>query len=117
MINIEKLIKEKENEISKLQLEIQQLRQLNNKSYNLFSLEEKINIFINYFKGRDDVYPYLSINKNNPEIKYYIPACINEWKKGVCNKTMGKKCKYCQYRENKPLTQDVIKNIFTIMRQ
>ena len=38
-----------------------------------------------------------------------MPACINEWKQGVCNKTMGKTCKNCQYRENKPLTLDVIK--------
>lgn len=38
-----------------------------------------------------------------------MPACINEWKQGVCNKTMGKPCKNCQYRENKPLTLDVIK--------
>ena len=38
-----------------------------------------------------------------------MPSCINEWKHGVCNKTMGKPCKNCQYRENKPLTLDVIK--------
>ena len=35
---------------------------------------------MSYFKGRDDVYPYLSIDKNNPNIKYYIPKCANEWK-------------------------------------
>src|SRR5699024_3218861 len=45
---------------------------------------------------------------DNPNIKYYIPACLNEWKKNVCNKTMGKKCKTCQYRENKPLSKNVI---------
>ena len=56
-----------------------------------------------YFKGRDDVYPYLSVNKNDSSIKYYIPACVNEWKQGVCNKTMGKPCKNCKYRENKPI--------------
>lgn len=63
---------------------------------------------MNYFKGRNDVYPYLSIDKNNPNIKYYIPACTNEWKNGVCNKTMGKKCKTCQYRENKPISKETI---------
>lgn len=57
---------------------------------------------MNYFKERDDVYPYLSIDKNN---LYYIPAYTNEWKNSV---TMGKKCKTCQYRENKPITKDVI---------
>lgn len=71
---------------------------------------EKVEIFSNYFKGRDDVYPYLSLDKNDPNKKYYIPACVNEWKKGICNKTMGKPCKTCQYRENRPLTLDVIQN-------
>ena len=45
---------------------------------------------MDYFKGRDDVYPCLSINKDN---KYYQPACKNEWRQGVCNKTMGKNVK------------------------
>lgn len=26
---------------------------------------------------RDDTYPYLFIDKNNPNKRYYIPACIN----------------------------------------
>lgn len=29
----------------------------------------------------------------------YTPVCLSEWKKGVCNKTMGKKCKDCQHAE------------------
>ena len=108
------LIHKKELEIKKLQIEIEELQQELNKSLNKSKLsltrEEKVKIFMNYFRGRDDVYPYLSINKNNPKIKYYIPSCANEWKPGVCNKTMGKKCKNCQYRENKPLSKDVIYN-------
>ena len=63
-----------------------------NSSEDISSREDSVKIFMNYFKGRNDVYPYLSIDKNNPNIKYYIPACANEWKNGVCNKTMGKKC-------------------------
>ena len=58
---------------------------------------------MDYFKGRDDVYPYLSIDKYDSSKKYYIPACINEWKQGICNKTMKKPCNSCQYRENKPI--------------
>lgn len=107
------LINIKELEIKKLQLEVdslkKQLKELRtNVTEDTFSREDKVRIFMNYFKGRDDVYPYLSLDKNNPSIKYYIPACINEWKAGVCNKTMGKKCKSCQYRENKPLSKDTI---------
>lgn len=108
------LINEKENERIRLQEEIDSLKKQleiydNNqsKTVNILSKEEKIKIFMNYFKGRDDTYPYLSIDKNNPNKKYYIPACINEWKKGICNKSMRKPCKTCKYRENKPLTYDV----------
>lgn len=108
-----KLIKFKELEIKKLQLEIDELKkQFNeittNSSEDILSREDSVKIFMNYFKGRNDVYPYLSIDKNNPNIKYYIPACANEWKIGVCNKTMGKKCKTCQYRENKPISKETI---------
>ena len=108
-----KLINIKELEIIRLQNEVDSLRkQLNvskeNDIQQVLTREEKVKIFMNYFKGRDDVYPYLSIDKNNPNVKYYIPACANEWKNGVCNKTMGKKCRNCQYRENKPLSKDII---------
>lgn len=93
-----KLIKVKELEIKKLQLEIDELKkQFNeittNSSEDILSREDSVKIFMNYFKGRNDVYPYLSIDKNNPNIKYYIPSCANEWKNGVCNKTMGKNVK------------------------
>ncbi len=109
------LIHEKELEIKKLQIEVEELKDKLNKPIvsdtNLaLSREEKVSIFMKYFRGRDDVFPYLSIDKNNPKIKYYIPACVNEWKHGVCNKAMRKKCKNCQYRENKPLSKDVIYN-------
>lgn len=108
------LINEKENERIRLQEEIDSLKKQleiydnnQNKTVNILSKEEKIKIFMDYFKGRDDTYPYLSIDKNTPNKKYYIPACINEWKKGICNKSMRKPCKTCKYRENKPLTYDV----------
>lgn len=108
-------IKTKEQELIKIQQEIDKLKkqyqspQLIN--YEITTTrEENIKIIMNYFKGRTDTYPYISIDKNNPKIKYYIPACANEWKKGICNKTMHKKCKTCKYRENKPLTKETIYN-------
>lgn len=109
------LISSKKEQVNKLLQEIVELeKKLNNIDNNeltkVLSIEEKVTIFSEYFKGRDDVYPYLSIDKYNPNKKYYIPACINEWKNGVCNKTIGKSCKTCQYRQNKPLTNEVIKN-------
>lgn len=109
------LIEQKEEEISKLISEINilklQLQKINKPQNNLmFSIDDKIEIYMKYFKGRDDIYPYLSIDKNNPSKKYYIPACVNEWKNGICNKTMKKPCKSCQYRENKPISLNTIKN-------
>ena len=106
-------IEEKEIAINNIKNELNKLKAMLNaldskEELSSLSREEKVKIFMSYFKGRDDVYPYLSINKENPNIKYYIPACLNEWKKGVCNKTMGKKCKTCQYRENEPLSKEVI---------
>ena len=116
---IENLIREKEqelktitkritDEINALKLELQKYC---DEEQNInYSREERAEIFASYFRGRDDVYPYLSIDKKDSSKKYYIPACMNEWKKGVCNKTIGKSCKTCQYRENKPITLDIIYN-------
>ena len=61
-----------------------------NENIKKISLDEKVSVFMDYFKCRDDVYSCLSINKDN---KYYQPACKNEWRQGVCNKAMGKNVK------------------------
>ena len=75
-----------------------------------FTNEEKVNIFMDYFKGRDTIYAYLSIDKRDSNKKYYIPKCANEWNKNICNKTMGKKCKNCRYWVDKPIDKEVIRN-------
>ena len=112
-----KLIKEKELKLNELTnkyiREIEKLKkELSNHNKESIvgnlSLDEKIDIFMDYFRGRDDVYPYLCINKYDSSKKYYILSCSNEWKNGVCNKIMGKSCKSCQYRENKPITRKTI---------
>lgn len=117
--DIIKLVQEKKMQINKINEEINELKkqyinnqkkQSNTTGDNSLSVDEKVSIFMSYFRGRDDVYPYLSIDKKDPNKKYYIPACINEWKSGICNKTMKKSCKKCQYRENKPIDLLVIKN-------
>ena len=95
------------NEINELKL---MLKNYDNKIVTKYTNEEKVNIFMDYFKGRDNVYPYLSIDKNNPSKKYYVPKCANEWNKNVCNKTMNKKCKDCNYWLDKPIDKEVIKN-------
>ena len=108
------MINQKTIEAKKLISEINDLKRLLNACENqpiiIFNNEEKVNIFMNYFKGRDSIYPYLSIDKTNPSKKYYIPKCANEWNKNVCYKTMGKKCKDCDYWVNKPIDKEVIRN-------
>lgn len=74
-----------------------------------FTEEDKINIFMNLFKGRNDIYSYLSINKFDSTKKYYLLKCANEWNNNICNKTMGKPCRECQYWIDKPVDRDVIK--------
>lgn len=78
---IKRQIDSKKTLIKKLEKEIQELEknlygEKDNENLKNLSLDEKVSIFMDYFKGRDDVYPYLSINKDN---KYYQPACKNEW--------------------------------------
>ena len=107
------LISKKELEISKLEKEIRDLKskynELNIIKHN-YTKDEKIKIFMEYFRGRDDVYPYLSIDKQDANKKYYIPKCKNEWNKSICYKTMRKKCKDCPYWVDEEITNLVIEN-------
>ena len=108
------IINNKTIEVKKLIKEINELKKMLNNYDNQikpnFTSEDKVNIFMSYFKGRDNVYPYLSIDKKDPNKKYYIPKCANEWNKNVCNKTMSKKCKDCNYWIDKPIDKEVIRN-------
>ena len=65
------------------------LSNYDNQSKTNFTNEEKVNIFMDYFKGRDSIYPYLSIDKKDPSKKYYIPKCANEWNKNYLNVLMN----------------------------
>ena len=47
-------------------------------------VENKIELFRNLFRGREDVYPVLWQAKDGR--KGYSPACKNEWNKAYCNK-------------------------------
>lgn len=109
---ITNLIKEKEINIKNLQQEVDFLKQQlkTNRTENNLSRDEKIGIYMSYFRGREDVYPAISFNKHNPNIKFFSPACANEMNYQICNKMQGKKCKTCHYRENIPLTKETIYN-------
>jgi hypothetical protein len=70
------------------------------------SPEEKIELFMSLFCGRTDVYAKRCYSKKHGN-SYYIPACKNEWARGVCDKTRTK-CKDCSKRELLSLTKEVI---------
>ncbi|NDV97442.1 helicase [Dysgonomonas sp. 521] len=72
------------------------------------SPEEKIELFQSLFQGRTDIYAKRCYSKKHGS-NYYIPACKNEWIKGVCDRSRVK-CKDCPNRDLLPLTKEVINN-------
>ena len=107
------LINKKEEEVKILHEEIldlkKQLGSLKIDNKVNFTKEDKIKIVMDYFRGRNDVFAFRLINKNNGS-SYYMPACINAWKENVCNLKMKKKCNTCQYKVSQPIAKDVVFN-------
>ncbi len=68
--------------------------------------EEKVSLFLRFFRGRDDVYPKLWQNQKSGK-KGYSPACANEWVRGVCEKPRVK-CGECPNQAFLPVSADVI---------
>jgi len=67
--------------------------------------EEKINLFRQLFRGRDDVYPRLWVSTKTGR-KGYSPACGNEWVRGICEKPRVK-CNDCPSQAFLPLNDHV----------
>jgi hypothetical protein len=59
---------------------------------------QKIQIFKNFFRGREDVFA-MRWEKQDKSASGYTPVCLNEWKQGLRNKLMRKKCKDCGHKE------------------
>lgn len=49
------------------------------------SVGAKVALFRSLFRGREDVFPKLWINRKTG-VKGYSPVCANEWRPGVCEK-------------------------------
>jgi len=56
--------------------------------------KEKIKLFKNLFKGRNEIFAK-RWEKANKTASGYTPVCLNEWKKGICIKLHRKKCRNC----------------------
>jgi len=57
--------------------------------------QEKIDIFKNLFKGRNDVFAARWESKDKIKTGY-TPVCLNEWNRGACIKISRGKCKDCE---------------------
>ena len=66
--------------------------------------QEKIDIYKNLFRGRDDVFA-TRWESNDKTKTGYTPACLNEWKRGACVKIDKGKCKDCQNQKYASLSE------------
>lgn len=125
MSNLEKRISALEQKIQgidaereKLLQELTQLKHLHQQTLAEFAVEapvtqqsankDKVKLFRDLFKGRDDVYPKRWENSKTGK-SGYSPACSNEWKPNICGKPRIK-CGDCQYRSFLPVSDQVITN-------
>jgi len=69
---------------------------------------EKVALFRQLFRGRDDLYPKLWTNTTTGR-KGYAPACANEWVRGICEKPRVK-CGECPNQAFLPVTDQVIRD-------
>lgn len=71
------------------------------------SVADKIVFFRSLFRGREDVYArrFESVKTGRSG---YLPACGNEWVRGVCEKPRIK-CADCPHRRFLPITDEVVR--------
>ena len=70
------------------------------------SLEEKVDVFRNLFKGREDVFARRWYSRTSGKSGYQ-PVCRNEWDRLLCDKKRYK-CTECPNRSFKPLEYEDI---------
>lgn len=68
---------------------------------------EKIILFRDLFKGRDDVYARLWLSQKTGK-SGYSPVCKDEWSRGICKKPRMK-CSECPNRELLPLDGNAVR--------
>jgi superfamily II DNA or RNA helicase len=74
------------------------------------SLDERVALFQSLFKGREDVFARRWFSKTTGKGGYQ-PVCVNEWRRGVCDKK-NYKCAECPNRNFAPLTyQDIYRHL------
>ena len=76
-----------------------------------FSPQEKVNIFRQLFRGREDVFPKRWDNQRTGR-SGYSPACSNEWIRGICEKPKIK-CSECPNQAFINVSDDVVRQHLT----
>lgn len=72
-----------------------------------FTPDEKISLYMGYFRGRSDIFARLWVN-NRTGKKGYSPACKNEWVRTLCKKP-AIKCSECPQQAFIPLDANAIR--------
>ncbi len=63
---------------------------------------EKVRLFRQLFRGRDDLYPTRFVSKKTGK-PGYAPACSNKWEPGLCVLKTGGKCSECTHQAFRPV--------------
>ncbi|MGI6237595.1 MAG: TOTE conflict system archaeo-eukaryotic primase domain-containing protein [Candidatus Excrementavichristensenella sp.] len=69
-------------------------------------LDDKASLFLSLFRGREDVYAKQWQSKDGRI--GYSPACLNEWKRGICGKPK-QKCSDCKNASYHPYGMEAIR--------
>ena len=77
------------------------------KVHSKSSSQDKIALFLELFRGREDVYAKRWYNYKSQK-SGYSPACRNEWERGVCDKKKHR-CADCPNREFISLTSGIVR--------
>ena len=91
-----------EDEINTDSLAVVGLNGVNSSSTN----DEKVDLFMFLFRGREDVYARRWESKDGQKTGY-TPVCRNEWVMGVCEKPRVK-CSNCKNREYVPFDKQTV---------
>lgn len=111
MMDVNQRIKELEKENEYLKQELKKRGYVFIDKRRTLTASEKIDIFMDYFKGRNDIYAK-RYYRTKKQIYGWCPACTNEFGKG-CAKVKGKAdCANCNVAHFKKLTRDIVKNHF-----
>lgn len=100
-----KRLKEENNRLKEL------LRKNNidytNENEKILTMDDKIKIYLSYFKGRNDVYAEKYIKDGK---KAYSKVCDNRFNRNLCDKSKYKYCNNCPNENRKDFGAEEVRN-------